>query len=318
MSASGPVLDYVAKRLLPLMGIAGRNFTARPPLHAGEGSRLSVVRIEGMPPLLLRSHATRREAVKNAEALRHLDTLGLPAPRLVAHDLSGPSRLLRGESAAPCVTVETWIEGTPHADLTEPAPVAEASLGAARLLARWHDVTRLRWGRPSGARLWSYAAYTMAGTRRMARALGTRGWLGEAEARDVQGKFLAWRPALSSIDSFSLVHNDLSRRHLIVSDSGEVVPVTLHRLSYEPFLEELINTSQRFCRDQAGLGDRFLDAYFEMAGPAALSRWETLRGFFEPLGALKKMYRRGRHLARSDDPKMDGWKRQVLAITPPR
>ncbi len=317
MKPSEPVIDYVAKRLLPLMGIAGRDFTALPPVHAGEGSRLSVVRIEGMPPLLLRAHANRREAVKNAEALRHLDTLGLHAPRLVAQDLSA-ARLLRGEAATPCVTVETWIEGTPHADLTDPGPLAEASLGAAQMLARWHAVTRLRWGRPSGARLWSYSSYTMAGARRMARSLGARGWLGEAEARQVHGGFLAWRSALSSLDSFNLVHNNLSRRHLIVSESGEVVPVTLHRLSYEPFFEELIITSQRLCRHQPGLHDRFLDTYFEHAGPAARSRWETLRGFFEPLGALKKMYRRGRHRPCTDDSKMDGWKRQVLAIAPPR
>ena len=179
MTHADALTDYVSRSLLPIMGINGRAFTLEPAGAGTTRSRLMLVRIEGMPPLLLRAWERRRQGFKNTEALRHLDGLGLAAPRLVAHDLSPrPARLLRGEAGAPIVTVETWIEGTPHADLSgEDAP--SATLCVARLLARWHAVTRLRWGRPAGGRVWPFAAYTLAGVRRMGHALAEGGWLEE-------------------------------------------------------------------------------------------------------------------------------------------
>ncbi|MGH9870127.1 MAG: phosphotransferase [Candidatus Polarisedimenticolia bacterium] len=311
--------DYVARGLLPIMGIPGRAFTLEPASPGTTRSRLLLVRIEGMPPLLLRAWERRRQGFKNAEALRHLDGLGLAAPRLVAHDLSArPARLLRGEAGAPIVTVETWIEGAPHADLSE-ADASVATLRVAGLLARWHGVTRLRWGRPGGGRIWPFAAYTLAGVRRMGHALAAGGWLEEGEARDMQRRFASWRGAIGSIDTFNLVHNDINRRNVIVTSTGEVVPVDLHRLSYEPFPEEVVNASWHFCRKDEALRARFMETYFEHAGHGARVAWEALRGFFEPLNFLKKMYRRGITVGRAqeEDEKMRAWRRLAMQVGPP-
>jgi len=314
-----PLSGYVARWLLPVMGISGRTFTAEPPASPGTRSRLRVVRIEGMPPLLLRAFSLRRQAVKNAEALRHLDALGLAAPRLVAHDLSArPGRIFRAEDADPFVTVETWIEGTPHAELKEKAFASEQTLQVARVLARWHAVTRQSWGRPSGQRFRSFPSYTLLGVRRMTRALGARGWLAEAESRRLWQRFGAWQDVLGALDVFSLVHNDANRHNFVLTPGGEMVPVDLHRVSYEPFAEEVVNASYHFCRKDAALEQRFLETYFEHADAAARETWEATRGFFEPLNYLKKMYRRAESLkAPCEDARMQAWRATVEGITAP-
>lgn len=313
-----PLERYVAQWLLPVMGIAGRTFTILSPGTAGTRSSVRIVRIDGMPPLLLRAFDQRRRAVKNAEALRHLDALGLAAPRLVAHDLAArPGRLFRAGADHPFITVETWIDGTPHADLRG-EPAVEATAQVALVLARWHAVTRLRWGRPSGQPLRSFASYTLLGVRRMTRALAAGGWLPEAESRQTYQRFCAWQGALAELDLFSLVHNDANRRNFIVTSSGEAVPVDLHRLSYEPFPEEVVNAIYHFCRKDDALRDRFLDVYFDHAEPAARFTWESTRGFFEPLNYLKKMYRRAGTLGSfRQDARMEAWLATVRSIALP-
>jgi hypothetical protein len=310
-----PISRYVARWLLPVMGISGRSFTTAPPRTEGTRSSVRVVRIDGMPPLLLRAWDQRRRAVKNAEALRHLDALGLAAPRLVAHDLTArPGRLWRADSGNPFITVETWIEGTPHADLSG-QDAGEGALQVARVLARWHAVTRLRWGRPSGQHFRSFASYTLLGVRRMTRALAADGWISGAESRILDQGFSSWHDRLSALEVFSLVHNDANRRNFIVTATGEPVPVDLHRVSYEPFAEEVVNAVYHFCRKDDSLRDRFLETYFEHAEPASREAWSALRGFFEPLTYLKKMSRRAGALgAPCSDARMEAWRPTVLAI----
>ena len=47
--------EYVARAVLPAMGIAGRRFTVAPPPVQGTRSSLHLVRADGMPPLLMRA-----------------------------------------------------------------------------------------------------------------------------------------------------------------------------------------------------------------------------------------------------------------------
>src|SRR5262245_39528984 len=137
------VTRYVESTILPAMGIQGRSFVIETPSEGGTRSSLFLLRVEGMPPLLLRAFRHRSQAVRNAEALRHLDHLELPAPRLVFHDLSRGSRLLPGaEGPLPYVTVETWIEGIRHASIADPEIAGATALEVATLLARFHGKTR--------------------------------------------------------------------------------------------------------------------------------------------------------------------------------
>jgi len=297
---------YVARSVLPAMGIAGRPFTLRPPAEAGTRSSLRLIEPEGMPPLLLRIFDHRTQAARNAGALRHLESLDLPAPRLVFHE-GWRSR----------ITVETWVEGTRHAGITEPARARAAALSVASLLATYHRVTRDRWGRPDTLlrpKLISFAAATLRAARGMTAALRGQGWLEGAQATSIEQRLGTWRQTIADITSYSLVHNDANRHNFIVSAAGAVTPIDLHRLAYEPFPEELINALYHFCRKDAELAERFVERYFAKAGETARSAFDRTRGFFEPLNFLKKMHRRAAGSPPAGDPKMLRWRERVAAL----
>ncbi|MFQ5845121.1 MAG: phosphotransferase, partial [Planctomycetota bacterium] len=243
----------------------------------------------------------------------------LPAPRLVFWDLSRRARLAGADGPArPFVTVETWIEGTPHALLSDAAAAREAALGVAVLLARFHAVRRCRWGRPAAGRARSFVSYTMLGVRRMLRRLESRGWLGAPQARGALAAFADWKETIGRIGTFNLVHNDANRRNFVLTPAGEVMPVDLHRLAYEPFQEELVNVLYHFCRKEEGLAPAFLETYFARAGDEARDAHSSMVGFFKPLHYLKKMYRRAARPLAAPDEKMDRGGRIVLSVEPPR
>lgn len=313
---------YVEAAILPAMGLQGRAVTITQPPEGGTRSMLFLMSVDGMPPLLMRAFNHRSQAVRNAEALRHLDQLELPAPRLVFHDLARSTRLLPGtDGPLPYITVETWIVGTRHASIVNPMAAALTTLDVAVLLARYHGVTRAGWGRPGSdlrGRLMSFVSYTMSGSRRITQSLAASGWLSAEEAGSITSRFASWRDAIGAFDTFNLVHNDANRHNFILTDAGKVVPVDLHRLAYEPFVEEVINALYHFCRKDTTLGERFLAAYFARSSEKHREIFDATRGFFTPLNYLKKMYRRSTHppdgnLERTDA-KMTRWKEIVMAM----
>jgi aminoglycoside phosphotransferase (APT) family kinase protein len=317
--------DYVSGSILPSMGITGRPFDVSPPPEGGTRSSLFLIRAEGMPPLLMRAFAHHGQAARTAEALRHLDEVGLPAPRLIYHDLARRARLLPGPGrAVPFITVETWIEGRRHAGLADPVEARRAALEVADTLASYHAVTRVTWGRPSApvrGRFLSFTSYTLAGARRMAGGLASRGWLSQDEAVRVVERFDSWRESIAALAPHNLVHNDANRHNFVLTPEGRIVPVDLHRLAYEPFAEELINALYHFCRKDAVLASAFVEAYFRRAGDESRRVFESTRGFFEPLNYLKKMYQRaarpGGGAVDRDDSKMIRWRGNVLAMEGP-
>lgn len=315
------IQQYVATHLLPAMAIAGRPFTIDAPATAGTRSSVHLVRVDGLPPLLLRVHERRGQALRNAEALRHLERLDLPAPRLVFEEPSRRTRLLPSAAATPpFITVETWIDGVTHAAIEDPAVARDAALKVASLLSRYHAVTRPVWGRPGrplAGRLIGFGASTMTIARRMLRSLAAGGWLAGAEAEVAQRTFASWRDTIDRLTPFSLVHNDANRRNFILTRAGEVLPVDLHRLGYEPFVEEVINALYHFCRKDADLAARFLAVYLERTPESSRECFDRTRGFFEPLNYLKKMARRAGTRPAADDAKMAAWRGKVLAIAPP-
>jgi len=304
--------SYVERSVLPAMGIAGRSFRIEPPPEAGTRSTLRLIRPEGMPPMLLRVFDHRAQAARNAGALRHLESLELPAPRLVYHE-GWRSR----------ITVETWIDGTRHAALADPEQARAASLEVATLLARYHRVTQERWGQPGRMlrpRLVSFAAATLRAARGMLAGLRQRGWLDETQARSIGERFDSWKRTIGSLTRHNLVHNDANRHNFIVSPTGEVTPIDLHRVAYEPFPEEVINALYHFCRKDAVLAAEFIEKYFSMAEESERLMFDRTRGFFEPLNFLKKMHRRAAVHRETgpppSDPKMNQWRERVAAIEP--
>ncbi len=308
-------MRYVRRRLLPAMRLAGTDVAIEVPPASGTRSSLFRVRVAGSPPLLLRSYARRRGGSRNVRALRHLEALNLPAPRLVHHDLRRGGLPLWG----PFFTVETWIEGRRVSSLRGTGEWEPALLAVARLLGRFREATRPYWGPPERRRLSSYAGCTMREVRVMLRAVRARGWLGAAEASRARQNFALWRGALERIRTFSLAHRDPHADNFLLTPAGDLVPVDLHRLSYEPFPEEAVTSLHRLCPDDPGLQERFLGEYFAGADPRRREWFEEARPFFEPLYFLKKLYRwallRQPHV---HDERLEPWSRIVAVVEPPR
>lgn len=286
--------DFVGRKVLPSLGIADR-FVVEPAPDPGTRSSLWLIRIEGKRPLLLRSHPHPRQAAASVAAMRHLETLDLPAPRVVFHHIPLTAWLIPGRGPR-CTTVETWIDGVAHARLTDPASIGPATLSVAELLARVHSVTRGRWGRPDRPASGSFAAGALRVARRMLRDLVKAGWLAEASGGLVENEMETWRERIDAIRSFSLVHNDFNRHNVVVTASGAVALVDLHRIAYEPFCEEVLNALYHFTRKDADLAALFEETYFKCAGEPSRRLFYETRGFFEPLHFLKKMHRRARIL----------------------
>ncbi|HET6371912.1 MAG TPA: aminoglycoside phosphotransferase family protein [Candidatus Polarisedimenticolia bacterium] len=307
---------FALTTLLPSMGLTGRPFTAAALPGGGGRTSLHLIRIDSMPPLLLKAHTQRRHASKNVEALRHMEALGLPAPRLVFHDLIRGGRFLPGPG--PFVTVETWIEGTAHSSIEDPGAARDAALKVAALLARFHEVTRPEWGRPDSTRYRSFSSFTLQGIRRMSSELLSREWLDAEQGPRIMSCFDSWEKTIGELRPFQLVHNDANRHNFVLTPAGQVIAVDLHRLAYEPFVEEVVNALYHFCRKDEELSRLFLLTYLTRAGDAARETFMRTRGFFTPLSYLKKMYRRATAGApAAGDEKMARWRDVVARIASP-
>ena len=116
------------------------------------------------------------------------------------------------------------------------------------------------------------------------------------------------------------MHNDANRHNVIVTPGATVVLIDLHRLSYEPFEEEVVNALYHFCRKDADLGREFLAAYLDRVDAGARAAWDFFGGFFTAINYLKRMHRRA-HLnpgLPAADPKLLRWRAIALesAVVP--
>jgi len=288
---SDELARYLRSTLLASMGLSRRPFRLEAPPQAGTSSRLTLLRIEGMPPLLMRRFRHRSQGERNVRALRHLESLGLQAPRLVFHNLALRDRWRERGHAAPLLTVETWIDGTRVSDVREEGARREALIRIARLLARYREITRPFWGRPGRIRLLPYSTHCLMEARRMTRRVRAAGRLDSRQAGDMLRAFSRWRSVLQRLDRYNLVHKDVNPDNFILGAAGRPVPVDVHRIAYEPFPEEVLNALQHFCPGDEDAKRVFLDTYFAGAHQER-ALYEATRGFFEPAYYLKKIYRR--------------------------
>ena len=316
---STDLTSYLETALLPAMGISGRRFALEALDHSGTRSRVLLVRIEGIAPLLLRAWQARLAASRNVAALRHLDELGLPAPRLVFHDLALTGRWGReADQRLPYITIETFIEGRRLSDITDPGEREAALAGTAGLLRRFRQATRSRWGRPGRPSWLPFFPHAIAGARRLLRAISQNGWLSENETAATLARLGSWDRSIGAIRSFGLVHKDINPDNLIVGAGGLVTAVDLHRLAYEPFPEEIFNALRHICPDEPGIAAAFLDHYFCEGDDADRELFESTRGFFEVVYAIKRLARligrESNHPGFSEAPL---WKAVILRVTTP-
>jgi Ser/Thr protein kinase RdoA (MazF antagonist) len=281
---------YTRQILLPALGLQNHPFVILRPGAGGTASRAFRISIERAPGILLRLFDDRARAGRSARALRHLERVDLPAPRLKHAELRWTSLFSRSNGFPRYATAETWIEGVRAIQ----APNEEAvAMQIAQLLARFHAVTRPRWGRPGGLpEIRPYAATTLAMAAAMLNDLTSRGILSEAERVEASARMNAWRGALLKIGTFQLVHNDANRRNFIVTPEKTVVPVDVQRISYEPCAEEVANALYHFCRRDEAMAARFLERYLAAAAPKSRESWERTGLFFTAFNTLKRLHRR--------------------------
>jgi len=150
----------------------------------------------------------------------------------------------------------------------------------------------------------------------MIRKARARSWLTREESRGVEGAFLSWRPVVARL-AFSLVHKDPNPDNFILTPSGTVMPVDVHRLSYAPFQEDVVTAVDHFCPVDERMADFFIDACFDRGGEASRELFEKTRPFFEPLYFLRKLSRLADHAGASEvAPRLERYRRGMLRIPP--
>jgi hypothetical protein len=315
---------YVREVLLPALDLRHHPFVVQRPPGGGTVSSLVKVVVERGPVLLVRIWSSRGRARANAAALRFLEARGLPGPRLKLEDTGAANVLLRPKGLPRWVTAETWVEGTPAVEV--PSGEAErVALLVASVLARYHAVTRSRWGRPGP--LWDprpWHAFVLATARTMIRDLAGRGVLRAAQAEEARHRYGIWKSSLMKVGTFQLVHRDVNRRNVIVPEDRkrqEVTLVDLHRLSFRTGAEDVADALHHFCRADGALGRKFLARYLDEAAPSSRVCWERTGPFFVAVNALKRLHRRTDPAAADrlggDDPRIGAWRDEAMAIPRP-
>jgi len=198
----------------------------------------------------------------------------------------------------------------------------------ARVLARYHSVSRSRWGRPEGLpEVRPYHMATLGLVMRMIRDLSTGGVISHEDAGLAQSRFGAWKGALMKLGTFHLVHNDASRCNFIISGekkNKEVFPIDVQRISYEPCSEEVANAIYHFCQSNDLLASKFLEAYLGAATPSCRETWNRTGEFFSALNMLKRLHHRtctfrgaGTEPLDESDPRISEWKEIFLSLPRP-
>lgn len=315
---------YTREILLPQLDLHNHPFVVHRPPGGGTVSSLVKVVVERGPVLLVRLWSSRSRARSSAAALRLLEARGLPAPRLKLEDTGLANLLLRPRRLPRWATAETWVEGTRPVDAPE-EDHERIALMVATVLARYHAVTRSRWGSPgllSDPRPWH--RFVLSTARMMLEHLNGRGVLRGALCEAALMRYGAWKSNLMKVGTFQLVHRDVNRRNFIVPEdrkSEEVTPIDLHRLSFRAGAEDVADGLHHFCRENPTLARKFLARYLDAASPSSRVSWERTGPFFVALNALKRLHRRTDPSAPdrlpAGDPRMASWVEEAITLPRP-
>jgi Ser/Thr protein kinase RdoA (MazF antagonist) len=314
---------YARQVLLPSLGLQNHPFAVHLPEPGGTASHVVKLTIERAPALLVRFFKGRGRARRSALALQHLEHLDLPAPRLKWTDTNPVNPLFRRNGQPRYATVETWIDGIRSGEAEDEE---EAAFMVARVLARYHSVSRSRWGRPEGLpEVRPYHVFILSLASRMVRDLAARGVLQPEDISKAHSRFVAWKGSLMKLGTFHLVHNDASKCNFIIAGAKkkkEVFPIDVQRISYEPCAEEIANAMYHFTRNNSSLAAKFLHAYLEAATPSCRETWDRTGAFFTALNNLKRLHRRtgpspGSEPLVASDQRLAEWRSTILNLSPP-
>ena len=287
-----PVHALVAERVLPAMGLAGRDLALTIP-ELGLSSLVFLVDVEGSAGFVVRvAHHKkgRRDLLRRIRAGRFWAQRGLPTPRVLHADLSDATRRRSGF----WLLCEERIRGRNLVGPTcEPADFAAVG----RALARVHAVSR-RWHHgsfyqprvgPFGYRLvkrhdeW---------TRRLAQ-------LGVVEA-ELTGAHRAWLdrfPELHRGGPFQLIHRRCTESDVMVDEAGQGWVLEPQRCGFGCFLTDLVRAEERICRRLPERVAGLHEGYFGAVAPERRAQYDALAPVFRADLHLSNALRGARKLA---------------------
>jgi len=312
--AAFDVYAYARQVILPALGLQNHPFIIQRPGAGGTSSAAYKLVIERAPTLLVRIFDDIGRARRSAHALKHLERHDLPAPRLRHADVSFLNRFARTNGIPRYSTTETWIEGTRALEQPDETAVA---LSVAELLARYHSVSRSRWGQPTlVGEVRPYAKTTMRLATGMILGLQARGVLSPSQATEALTRFNAWMPMLLRSTTYHLCLNDANRRNFIVTPQKSLVAIDVQRITYEPCSEEIANALYHFCRRSEALALLFVEKYLEAATPSCRLTWSRTGPFFVALNTLKRLHHR---TAQAGDVEalVPAWREALLTLRAP-
>ena len=227
-TALGSASEYVRRRLLPALGIAGTTFRLEIP---GDGVRSLTffVLVEGGPRLVLRCVKSLKDSQWLGAAIDVFVEHGLPAPRQAHRDAGLWAHVRWGFAAF----TEDLVAGKPAGpDLSE----AELE-GLGTAYGRVHATESRRSGKPHRLGGGDVVAERLEWLHRLARETAVR-LPGLGGALDAETRALSdARPRPPELHS--LCHNRVTQANVIVRPDASVLLIDLERVKFGSHLHEL-------------------------------------------------------------------------------
>jgi len=288
---------YVRRRVLPALGLRGREFKLKVPK---EGTRSIVLFLHvGEQRFVLRVEDRIGRALRTWVWTRHIMARKAPAPRLLFADLSPWTRLRLGYF----ILVEEFVDGR---NLYEVEATPERLRSAGVALASFHAATRSSWGPllPVGRRSGFFRVQQDRLTRRLdelVKILPALAVFGDPVAR-------AWldarAPELDTSFGYSLCHLRVSDTNVLFRADDTAVLIDIVTARYSHPGSDLERAVHRWCKNVPERRELFLDAYCGRFERFTRSMWERSRPYFHAsfhLTQANRVAQRARKMERRAD-----------------
>jgi aminoglycoside phosphotransferase (APT) family kinase protein len=209
------------------------------PPPSGPKERTFLIKINGEVKAVLHALHSQKSLERLREGRRQALDRGVRVARLLWSDDSRYRRLLRGAY----LIIEEYLDGTPLLAVQDGDPAFDR---LATVLARLHSAERDRWGEPTAGKSRGFGYYRLKDVRyTLGRLTRTRA-LPAAEIARIGRTFASWRDRLDHLTSFQLIHDDLHRGNLLLTQDGGLGLVDLRLLRYERRERDLARVTMEF------------------------------------------------------------------------
>lgn len=268
------IRQYVAQKLLPLLGCSNRAFT----LHEtalGMHNLVFYLDIEAYRPLILKGIRKRDRFHAICSCAAHLAESGIRVPEIL---YAAEDRRFFGRLGCHIICEERIVGQT----LFEKHDAAGLLPAAAQLFAGMHAVTRTAWGpldRQRAAGLYGHLR------GRLRAKLAQWQAADSASPAELYNRILAWiehwRDPVGRIRVFSLSHGDPNPGNIIVNAENELFLLDTGHIRYLPRAIDYFMIRTHLCRDNPDRIQAFEQAYFKHMQPEDHEDFTETEAFFK-------------------------------------